>query len=181
MRFVFPNAAYERQAKEYIQEFIDHGSETHGVGGLRRFLEEGSYTDWLANCMKYIDIANVPGEWVPGYTYFYVDNDDQIVGMINIRLYLNDFLRGYGGHIGYSVRPTRRRQGHGTNMLRGALEFLARIGLRDVLVTCDKANIASAKVIQGCGGVLEKEYFREESNAVIQMYWIHANTQTGGI
>lgn len=173
MRFVFPGAAYEQRAKAFVQEFLDHGSQLNGQGELDRYLRESTYADWLAKLVSDADLANVPEGRVPGYTYFYVDDQDRIVGVINIRLYLNGFLREQGGHIGYSIRPTRRGKGYATSMLRGALDFLAPLGLRDVLVTCHKDNAASAKVIQNCGGVLEDETFSEHYGRMVQRYWIH--------
>lgn len=62
-----------------------------------------------------------------------------------------------GGHIGYDVRPTARRRGHATAMLRAALPIARRIGIETVLVTCDLTNTASRKVIESCGGRFEDE------------------------
>jgi predicted acetyltransferase len=177
MKFIFPMAAHERQAKAYIQEFRDHGSPVHGSGGLDRFLKEDNYAGWLVKCTEYLDIANVPENWVPAITYFYADKDGGIVGMINIRLSLNDFLRREGGHIGYSIRPTQRGKGHATNMLRETLRFCAPIGLREVIVTCNKSNLASAKVITNCGGVLQEEFYSETFGAEFQRYLIRNETE----
>ena len=181
MKFVFPTAEYEQRAKDFLQEFHDHGSDIHGAGGLARFLENDDYAGWLANCMQYIDLANVPEEWVPAITYFYVnENSGEIVGMINIRLALNDFLRKQGGHIGYSIRPTRRKQGHATNMLRETLRFCARIGLRDVIITCNKDNLGSAKVIENCGGVLQEELYSQAFGCIMQKYIIISDSHILG-
>jgi predicted acetyltransferase len=84
-------------------------------------------------------LANIPENRVPAYTYFYVREDDnKIIGMINIRLALNDFLRNEGGHIGYCVRPTERNKGYATKMLKEALQFLKPIGLFTVILTWEK-------------------------------------------
>ena len=40
-----------------------------------------------------------------------------MIGFLAIRHTLNDFLLELGGHIGYSVRPARRGQGHATRAL----------------------------------------------------------------
>ena len=174
MKFVFPREAYEQNAIAYIQEFIEHDSAINGTGGLDRFLRDSTYADWLAKVRADIDLANVPKGRAPGYTYFYVrESDDEIVGMINIRLALvGDFLREQGGHIGYSVRPTQRRRGHATRMLREALAFCRTIGMSDFVLTCNKSNPASAGVIQNCGGVLEAEFFSAYYSEVIQRYRI---------
>lgn len=173
MKFVFPNKEYEQKAIEYIQEFRDYNSPINGTGGLDRFLENATYQDWLLKIEADRDIANIPEDRVPAYTYFYVrEDDDKIIGMINIRLALNDFLRKEGGHIGYSIRPTERRKGYGTRMLREVLEFLKPIGLTNIIITCGKENLASAGVIKNCGGVLEAEFYSDVFNQVIQRYRI---------
>ena len=173
MRLVFPNIAYRDKATEYIEEFYEYGSEINGTGGLDRFLRESSYEAWLEKLVRDMDIANVPENRVPGLTYFYVrEADDRIVGMINIRLALNAFLRNEGGHIGYSVRPTERRRHYGTEMLKAALKVCDVIGIREVLVACDKENAASAGVIKNCGGVLRREFYSESFQETVQMYEI---------
>ena len=165
--------AYRDKAIEYIEEFHQYGSEINGTGGLDRFLRESTYEAWLEKLVRDMDIANVPESRVPGLTYFYVrEADDRIVGMINIRLALNAFLRNEGGHIGYSVRPTERRRHSGTEMLKAALKVCDVIGIREVLVSCDKENAASAGVIKNCGGVLRREFYSESFQETVQMYGI---------
>lgn len=173
MKFVFPCQEYEQKAIEYIQEFHDHASAINGTGGLDGFLEKSTYASWLLKIQKDIDIANIPDDRVPALTYFYVrETDDTIVGMINIRLALNDFLRNEGGHIGYSIRPTERRKGYATKMLRETLEFCRIIGLHNFIITCDQSNPASASVIKNCGGILDAEFYSEIFKQIIQRYRI---------
>jgi predicted acetyltransferase len=62
-----------------------------------------------------------------------------------------------GGHIGYLVRPSARRQGHATAMLAAVLPHARAPGIDSALVTCDVDNVASRKVIMANGGVLEDE------------------------
>ncbi|MGW0531984.1 GNAT family N-acetyltransferase [Streptomyces sp. NPDC003032] len=94
---------------------------------------------------------------VPVTTLWYVDGTDYL-GRVAVRHSINTrFLREYGGHIGYDVRPTARRRGHATEMLRACLPYAARFGLETVLVTCDTDNTGSRKVIEAAGGVFEDE------------------------
>ncbi|MBR6322630.1 MAG: GNAT family N-acetyltransferase [Lachnospiraceae bacterium] len=173
MRLVFPDITYKDRAIEYINEFYEYGSEINGSGALDRYLRESAYEEWLKKVMRDMDIANIPADRVPALTYFYVrEEDDRIVGMVNIRLALNDYLRSKGGHIGYSVRPTERRRHYGTEMLSAALKVCDRIGIREVLVSCDKVNLASAGVIRNCGGILKHEIYSEEDKELLQMYVI---------
>lgn len=173
MKFVFPDKDYEQKAIEFIQEFREHNSSINGTGGLDRFLENATYSDWLLKLEEDRDFAKIHENRVPSYTYFYVrEDDDKIIGMINIRLELNDFLRKEGGHIGYCIRPTERKKGYATRMLGEALEFLKLMGLTDVIITCGKENPASAGVIKNCGGVLEEEFYSDFFKEVIQRYRI---------
>lgn len=173
MKLVFPNKDYEAQAKEFIAEFYAHGSEIAGSGSLDRYLRESTYDQWLTKVFSYMDIANVPADKIPGLTYFFVrEEDDRIIGMINIRLALNDFLRNEAGHIGYCIRPTERRKGYGTQLLRAGIAVCRRVDIKEIIVTCDKVNLGSAGVIRNCGGVLEAELYSETFGEVIQRYVI---------
>ena len=94
-------------------------------------------------------------DWhVPCTTLWWIDGEDYL-GRIAIRHELNDFLRDVGGHIGYDVRPTRRREGHATAMLRQARPWALALGIDPALVTCDTDNLGSIRVIEAAGGVLE--------------------------
>ena len=173
MKFVFPCAQYEQKATEYIGEFHACKSPTYGTAGLETYLSEHSYSEWLLKIVADLDVANISPGRVPALTYFYVrEEDDKIIGMINIRFALNDFLRKVGGHIGYNVRPTERQKGYATCMLRETLEFCKIIGLNEVIVSCNKDNIASAKVIKNCGGQLEREFFSDQLGRDMQKYII---------
>lgn len=173
MKLVFPSMQYKEKALDFIKEFYDHNSEINGSGSLDGYLEESTYENWIKKVLADIDIANIEKPRVPALTYFYIrEEDETIVGMINIRLALNDFLRNEGGHIGYCIRPTERKKHYATNMLSDALAVCDTIGINEVLVSCDKENIASAKVIQNCGGVLKKEFYSETFEETIQMYSI---------
>jgi predicted acetyltransferase len=95
-----------------------------------------------------------PEGHVPDTILWYVDGPEWI-GRLDIRHRLTPALMEIGGHIGYDVRPSMRRRGHATRMLRDALPMAAELGINPVLVTCHVDNIASRKVIEANGGVLE--------------------------
>lgn len=94
----------------------------------------------------------------------------KMVGIINIRHQLNDFILKFGGHIGYSIHPDWWNQGYGSEMLALALPECDKLGIENVLITCAKTNIGSAKVILKNGGVLENEV--EAGGKIVQRYWI---------
>ncbi|WP_183092527.1 GNAT family N-acetyltransferase [Nocardioides stalactiti] len=107
--------------------------------------------------------ASAPGD--PGggkvpSTYYWITAedggpDDEVIGFLNLRHDLNDFLLEEGGHIGYSVRPARRRQGHASRALGLSVAAAGALGIDRVLLTCDTDNEASARTIEANGGVLE--------------------------
>jgi len=116
------------------------------------------------------------GDWVPS-TFLVATVDGTIVGRVSIRHELNDFLAEFGGHIGYAVLPEFRRRGYATEILRQALSVAGRLGLDRVLVTCDEDNIASARVIERCGGVLES-LIDQPSGPQLRRYWIETRATT---
>lgn len=170
MEFVFPLKEHEQRAFEYIQEFLDYKSEINGSGGLNRY---NDYDQWLFKLARDLDIPNIPAGRVPANTFFFIrTSDEKIIGMINIRHRLNDFLLNRGGHIGYSIRPRERNKGYATIMLKKALVKCRELELKRVLITCDKLNIASARVIQKNHGILENEIYSETFSECVQRYWI---------
>ena len=124
---------------------------------------------------KYLSTIEIKVEtekYVPGSTFFALDVDRNIfVGAVNIRHYLNENLLNYGGHIGDGIRPSERRKGFGTEMIRLALLEAKKLGIDKVLMTCDKNNIGSRKTITNNGGVLENEV-RQPDGEILQRYWI---------
>ena len=80
----------------------------------------------------------------------------EYVGQVSIRPELcTRYLITYGGHIGYSIRPSRRGRGYGNEILALALKVSEEMGLKKVLITCDSDNIASRKIIERNGGIFE--------------------------
>lgn len=167
---IYPSKEYEKKALEYISEFLLYKSEINGTGGLDRY---DDYNEWLKKVEKDLDLPNIPEDRVPASTYFFLRrSDDRIMGMINIRHKLNEFLYNEGGHIGYSIRPTERKKGYGTLLLKLGLEKCKELNLNKVLITCDKSNTGSAKVIQNNKGILENEVYSNTFSEIIQRYWI---------
>ena len=114
---------------------------------------------------------DLPEEWVPCSTYWLICQN-RIVGTCNLRHELNDFLREFGGHVGFSVRPSERNKGYGTQMLRFVLKKAQELGIMCVLVTCDDNNIASAQVIEKNDGKFADKVTKDDSQVTIRRYWI---------
>ena len=100
-------------------------------------------------------------EYIPHYgkvneaIYLAFDENDRMVGIGDIRLGSNDFIDNYAGRIGYTVRPSERKKGYATQILKELVHEADMLGMENLLVTCNENNIASSKVIEKAGGVLE--------------------------
>ena len=172
LKHVKPSKEYEQEALEYINEFYEYNSDINGTGGLQRYLD--NYDGWLEKLEE--DRTRIPNEEkVPAETYFLVrENDNKIVGMINIRLTLNENLKKFGGHIGYSIRPTERKKGYNKVNLYLGLLCCKEHGISEVLMDCDKSNLGSAKTMQALGGKLIKEYYDDTyAHCIVQDYIIN--------
>ena len=117
--------------------------------------------------------SNEPkGGKVPNSVYFLLDIEgDRLLGAVDVRHYLNDYLLQFGGHIGDGIRPSERRKGYATEMIRLSLIECKKLGISRVLMVCDKTNVGSAKSIIKNGGVLENE-FVDNNGKTQQRYWI---------
>ena len=155
--FEIPGISRKEDAIDYIREFLEYGSEINGAGGLHRFLDD--YEGWLKKLdLDYIQVPNE--ERVPGRTYFLVrESDSRIIGMINIRLALNERLSHYGGHIGYSIRPTERGKGYNNINLYLGLKVCRKYGIERIFMDADLENPASWKTMEAFGGVRIREYY----------------------
>lgn len=169
--FEVPSINRKEDAIAYINEFYEFNSNINGTGGLQRFLD--NYEEWLDKLQEdYTRIANE--EKVPARTYFLVrKSDNRIVGMINIRLSLNEHLKKYGGHIGYSIRPTERGKGYNKINLYLGLKVCQEYRIDKVLMDADKDNPASWKTMEALGGINIKEFFdSENTHCIVKDYEI---------
>jgi predicted acetyltransferase len=112
-----------------------------------------------------------PG-WVPFTTYWLLDDDSAVVGISRLRHELNDGLLYHGGHIGYYVRPSARRKGHGTSILALTLAEGRKRGIERFLLTVDSENVPSIRVIEANGGVIEDERIDKDTGRPFRRYWI---------
>ena len=179
IRLVKPTLAHESAIRAYLDAVHAAGLPLHGAV-LEQFPDVAS---WIAFCdapggtlmpngvtkvadstyLAWDDTAAPGGALMPNgvakvadSTYLaWDDTAAQMRGIINIRHELNDFLRQYGGHIGYSVHPACWNQGYATEMLALALQQCDALGLRELLLTCSPDNPASRHVIEKNGGVLD--------------------------
>ena len=125
------------------------------------------------NYLNNLELKEAKDGLVPDSVFFLLDEDrNKLIGAVNIRHYLNDYLLKFGGHIGDGIRPSERKKGYATKMIELALIECKKLGMDKVLITCNKSNIASAKTIIKNGGILENE-IKDSDGEIIQRYWIN--------
>jgi predicted acetyltransferase len=163
-KLIEPNAELKAEFFAMAEEFSASGDDK-----LKSAAEDfDAYLEHLAIFARGI---NLPPNRVT-QTTFWLARGDRIFGESNLRPHLNDSLRIEGGNIGYAIRPSERRKGYGTLILKLTLEKAKNRGLNRVLVTCDTDNIGSAKIIEKNGGVPEGQAISPTSGKQISQYWI---------
>lgn len=167
MQLVKPTIHYKEKYIAYIKEWANES-----ITPVNADLKDKTYEALLDEFFKAEHDINLPRGYVPETTYFFVDNNDDILGVVNIRHYLDEILFKIRGHIAYGIRPSKRGQGLAKKMLELALAEAKVKGILRVLMVSDKSNIASSKTIISCGGVLENERYDVTDHEVIQRYWI---------
>lgn len=164
----FPTMEDKESVMEYKEEFVLSKQSMAGVGGLDKL---DYYETWLEKIQRDIDSNTCEEGRVPATQYLtYRKSDNKLVGMIQIRHKLNDYLLQFGGHIGDSVRPSEQGKGYATEQISLALEKCKELNIYKVLITCKKTNIASARTIIKNNGIFENEV--DNNGDIMQRYWI---------
>lgn len=162
--------AHAAACQAFMMEFITAGESEYGW--LNEYLESPSFSAYL----DYLDLCAMgeykPEIYVPQTTFFLSSPGGRLLGISRLRHRLNPSLEIEGGHIGYAVRPSVRRQGCATRLLSLVLDQARGIGLTRVLVTCDDDNTGSAHTIEKNGGLLEDKRISPHSGKLIRRYWI---------
>ena len=164
-----PSAALCDSYRELVAEFSAAGEKPVPFVLGFDHSNVGEFLDRLEACARGIGL---PEGFVAHSTYWLVSDQKHVVGVSNIRHELTPALRHEGGNIGYGIRPSARRQGFASEILRLSLLRAAELGHTRVLITCAKSNVGSSKTILRNGGVLESEEFLADRGEVVQRYWI---------
>lgn len=162
---------YYESIRTLRSELFDCGSSFDGSSGLDRF---DDIEKWHLNCLLFERHDTLPPAYSIGFQYVCMQ-EGEAVGMADIRpeAYDHPYLRLFGGHIGYCVRPSRRKEGIGTFLLQGMLQIAKEeFELKQVLVTCLKDNQASKKVIMKNGGVYEEDVYYPPEDKYLERYII---------
>lgn len=174
LRFEKPHAGLQDSYRGLVDEFLERGEDLVPFPLGFAHDDFDAFLAQLDACSRGEGLAE---GWVPHTTYWLV-RDDEVVGVSNLRHTLTDRLRREGGHIGYGVRPSARRFGFATELLRHTLVEARHHGISEALLTCAKENVGSARAILNNGGVLVSEEYLDEEAVLIQRYLIDtAQTQ----
>lgn len=164
-QLVLPHIKYKSSFIEAVKEYQLEGLHTYTKLDIN--LLNQNFSSYLTKLKEKSVGVNLLPENVP-YSTFWLVEDLTFIGRVKIRHILNARLRNEGGHIGYDIRPSKRRVGYGTVVLQLGLQKAKKIGLDEVLITCNIDNIGSNKIIITNGGVLT----RNRANLNKNYYWI---------
>ncbi|KEO84557.1 GNAT family N-acetyltransferase [Tumebacillus flagellatus] len=165
---VRPTADLQEAYVEFYQEWVASGEDMI-PWVIRR--DPADFPKMLQALQDDEKTDNLPEGWVPGSTYWLVTEDRRVVGAVNIRHSLTEFLFNCGGHIGYGIRPSERRKGYATRLLALSLEKARELGIPKALVVCNADNLASERTIRNNGGVQDVDFIEEDGN-VNKRFWI---------
>lgn len=144
-------------SEEYLQSYLEACQEMKDRNVVTYIIHDPTqYDDWKSTIFQtYKDRRegiNLKPGFVPDTTFWFVENNE-LIGLGNVRHFLTTSLESYGGHIGYMIRPSKWNNGYGSLQLKLLLKEAAKLGIKDALLTCAVSNPASAKVMENNGGV----------------------------
>ena len=162
-----PTGENASEIASYRKEFLDACEVIDGAGPLAKIEDPEEYIRFCA------ESENLPPPATTSTRFFLVrKSDGRILGLIQIRYRLNEYLEKVGGHIGYSVRPSERRKGYAKMMLSMALPLCREAGYDHVMISCATTNIASEKTIRANGGVYESTVWDSKTNTNYKRFLI---------
>jgi predicted acetyltransferase len=168
LKFIGPDETLREETIDFLREFREAG-ETYGSDVWDDVNRD--YVGFVRKLRGWEQGIGLPEGYVP-QSVFVLVRGRRILGACSLRHYLTPALRDFGGHASYAVRPSERGKGYASFTLRLTLEEAQRRGIERVLVTCASENLASRRVIEKNGGVLESESFSEQAGRITRRYWI---------
>ncbi|UBV41833.1 GNAT family N-acetyltransferase [Deinococcus taeanensis] len=168
---VQPAGRYKASFLEAVREAQSSGS---GLGDTLRFNVpdmQRDFPSFLAHLCRFAPGQPLPDGFVHS-EYLWLVEGDTYLGRASVRHTLNDRLRQFGGHIGYEVRPSARRQGHATRILQLSLKRAHQLGIAQALLTCDADNTGSRRAIEKNAGVLEGEFRIDDHPKPFLRFWV---------
>ena len=175
LKLVRPEVRYKEAIIEMIDEWKSYNESHPAANSSPTAIFKTDPREYEA-FMESVDNKGDEPNKVPSTTYFLYDEEREImIGAINIRHYLNEFLLSYGGHIGDGIRPSERGKGYATKMIALGLDVCRELGIERVLMVCDQDSVASSRTIIKNGGILEDRPLKD--GKIIERYWIDISDQ----
>lgn len=175
LRLVLPDACYKTSYIEALREGMnpDDPDDIHRI--------ENDFDAWLKDENDLTIPVTLPDGRqalrVP-FTEYWLIKNDTFLGRISVRHHLNEWLERVGGHIGYSIRKSARKQGYGRKILAMALPLAHGLEIDKALLTCHDDNIGSIKIIESCGGILQDKITIPGKTVLHRRYWINLSASS---
>jgi len=171
MELVLPSQKFKNSFLEAAEEFQNDSLKINISSSIEKVRSNSDFNIYIETKLNRSKGLNLPEGYVPATDFWLIDNGEYI-GSVSIRHRLSKGLLEIGGHIGYTIRPSKRKMGYGTNILRLALIEAKKLGIDKALVTCDKTNIGSSRIIEKNNGILENEVVQSNDKPSKLRYWI---------
>jgi len=163
IRLVLPNIKYKNSFLESLTE-PDKDSAFFPIG--HREYKGGDFSVFVKKIRDFAKGIGLKKGYVPETVFWLVDTTkNEYIGFVTVRHRLNNYLKREGGNIGYFIRPSKRGHGNGTLQLKMALKKAKLLGIKEIILTCNKKNIPSQKVIEKNHGVFFSEIYIPEKKA----------------
>lgn len=170
-----PNACLTRPQRRfkanYIEGVWEYISEKRTVAWHPEILRQ-RFDEYL-RVLQQAESEPLAG-MVPASRFWLISAENRYLGDVDVRHYLNEALGRYGGHIGYKIRPSERRKGYGKLICRLGIHEARKLGIGDILITCDDDNIGSCRIIEANGGKLQDKIDNDRA-VLTRRYWILAD------
>jgi predicted acetyltransferase len=170
MKLVRPSVKYK---KSFLQDFLKHSEmqETYSHTGFLKEEVSERFPEFVRRLNGQSKGLYLPKGLIPQSVFWLVDGNTYI-GKLDIRHKLNKKLRNLGGHIGYYIRPDKRRKGYGRQILRLGLLKAKQLGIKNALITCDITNVGSKKIIEANGGKFAGKFKNKTLKVPKLRFWI---------
>lgn len=166
LKLVLPTIDNKNDVINFYKEFENISKTCIG------FNNHNDYDKWLIQMENRKNNINLPTGYVRENFYLCYQHEE-LVGVFSFKFELTDYLYNYGGNIGYATKPSLWHRGIGNEILKEGLNVIKELGYTKVLLVVDDDNIASIKIIEKNGGILENEIFDEEEKVNVKRYWIN--------
>ena len=170
MQLLMPDMNYVEELQRFKQDFLSAGEGSNTCGSLAKY---ETIQEWINEVFMLSAPETAPTGKTPRKQYIYLrEEDDKIIGFLQIRFCLNEYLEKYAGHIGYCICPSERCKGYASQLLHDALPLCKSLGINRVSVCCDPNNEGSKKTILNNGGTYESTVYDSKNGTYINRYWI---------